>query len=119
MKELVLTQSYVVFTNVLVEDNDFHTERIFSADGKEQPKTTIATLTTQLPVAVRRFKRSGFDTQANIITANNSSLIRRRKAKLILGHFIPQSDFIQHINYAGDVTLPNGETKKWVELTET
>lgn len=36
------------------------------------------------------------------------------------GHFVPQSDFVQHINYAGDVTTPgDGKTKKWVELTET
>lgn len=120
LKQLVLEQSYVVFTNILIAENDFHTERIFSADGKEQPKTTIATLTTQFPLAVSRFTKSGFNTQANILTRNGQSLIQRQTAQLHNGHFVPQSDFVQHINYAGDVTTPgDGKTKKWVELTET
>ena len=117
LNKLSENTAYIAFSNILVNENDYHLERMFDAEGKEQPKTTINTVTTQLSKAISRFKKSGFEESYNVLTKNNHDVIRRKRVQVDDDTIIPQGDFIQHINYAGDVEI-NGESTKWVDLTE-
>lgn len=140
LDKLSMQGEYIAFSNYIIKENDYELERMFDAEGKEQPKTTITTLTTQTSRAIDRFSKAGFNTQTNILTTNQnfdwlaqdpnieisldsktetsgSKLIRRQAVSWDNNVVIPKGDFIQHLSYAGDVEV-GGKSTKWVDLTE-
>lgn len=115
LDELSWDTDYITFSDIVINENQYTLERIFSQDGDEQPKTTITTVTTQQARRIKQFQDEiGSD---NILLANGSELIKQTRKKLREDKIISKGDFIQHIGYAGDVNTATGN-KRWVALNE-
>lgn len=116
LNRLSKTASYIRFSNMVVSDNEYVSERIFSLDGKnELPKTTITTLTTQFNSCKNRLKKL-VGSNSNIVLAN-PSLVTQTKPKFDANHnVIGSTNYIQHISFINEVEFLNGRIVPWVKL---
>jgi hypothetical protein len=55
LDELSWDTDYITFSDIVINENQYTLERIFSQDGDEQPKTTITTVTTQQARRIKQF----------------------------------------------------------------
>lgn len=116
LNRLSRSAAYIRFSNIVVSDNEYVSERIFSLDGKnELPKTTITTLTTQFNSCKNRLKKL-VGSNSNIILAN-PSLVTQTKPKFDNNNnVIGTTNFIQHVSFINEVEFLNGRIVPWVKL---
>lgn len=117
--DLTKEKEYVEFSRLIVEENQFEMERSFDQEGREQAKTTIANLSTQLTKNLRGLKKYVGENSKNILL-RWPQLIKQTQASYdIHGRLAKISHFNQHITFGGDVKYLNGETARWIKQNPT
>ena len=106
-------QSWVQFSNILTEKNEYELQRMFDQNGNELPKTTIPVLSTTIADLRKEAKERGLDGNCNILLREG---LTRKHAELLGGTGTKYNSYSSMISFLNDVMTKDGIVKRWVEL---
>lgn len=115
---LSFKEFYKLFSDIIVEENEYTEERLLNLDlTKEMPKSSITILSAQVNRNIKRLRGLTGEGSKNIIL-RNPRLIQVSEVSYNQGTYVIDSDFIQHISFINEVRLSDGSIKKWVKLNK-